>query len=412
MTVLNGRYELGELLGRGGMGEVRLARDHRLERLVAVKLLRPELAGQASVRRRFEAEARAAAQVVHPNVVLVLDTGEQDGVPFIVMEQMSGQTLRHAIKRGPMSPERVQDLALQVLAALSAAHRAGLVHRDIKPGNILEDDDGGWKVADFGIAKSLELADGDLTSVGLVLGTPAYLAPERLGGSPATVASDLYAVGVVLYECLAGRPPFAADSPLALATLVATQRPEPIRTHRRDLPGPLASAIDRALAADPVDRFDTAAEMALALDPAGARAAPALDATTVVDTASTVDARVARAGDDTVAVDVTRPTRVGLPVPTANAGFGDGAGGAATIAVPSPVAGSRAPRRAGIWAAAIAAGVLVVSLLVVLTSSHGPTAAGVTHPGSPSSTVSPTATSVLPAGLDGALRQLEHEVKP
>ena len=401
MTVLNGRYEVGELLGRGGMGEVRLARDHRLERLVAVKLLRPELAHQDSVRRRFEAEARAAAQVLHPRVVLVLDTGEQDGVPFIVMEQMSGRTLRHALDRGPLSPERVEDLALQVLAALSAAHRAGLVHRDIKPGNILADDDGGWKVADFGIAKSLELAGGDLTSVGLVLGTPAYLAPERLGGAPATVASDVYAVGVVLYECLAGRPPFAADSPLALATLVATQRPEPITSRCPDLPGPLAAAIDRAMAADPADRFATAAEMALAIDPGSAEAVAGLDATTAI--AAPVAASAAT--DATIALDATRPARVGLPVPPAPA---EGA----TIAVPFTAAAHWPPRRTVVWAAAIAAGVLVVALFIALASSHGPATPGVARTTSSGGAAPPTATSVLPAGLDGALRQLEREVKP
>jgi serine/threonine-protein kinase len=381
------------------MGEVRLATDHRLDRLVAVKLLRSELAGQASVRRRFEAEARAAAQVVHPNVVLVLDTGEQDGVPFIVMEQMSGQTLRHALARGPMTPAAAQDLARQVLSALAAAHRAGLVHRDIKPGNILEADEGLWKVADFGIAKSLELADGDLTSVGLVLGTPAYLAPERLSGKPATVASDLYAVGVVLYECLAGRPPFAAESPIALAALVATQRPDPIRTHRPDLPESLAAAIDRAMAADPADRFATAAEMAVTLDPTST---DVIDATTAVggDLPTPADPTPA---DPTLAFDVTRPTRAALPVQPLHKAD-------PTIALPAPSTRYRPPQRRTVWAAAIAAGVLVVALVVAVSTTHGPTSAATTHT-TPPTTASLTATGVLPAGLDSALRQLEHEVK-
>jgi serine/threonine-protein kinase len=395
VTLLLGRYELGELLGQGGMGEVRLARDHKLARMVAVKLLRPELAGQASVRRRFEAEARAAARVVHPNVVVVLDTGEHDGVPFIVMEQMSGRTLRHVIERGPMSAERVRSVALQVLAALNAAHRAGLVHRDIKPGNILEGESGQWKVADFGIAKSLELADGDLTSVGLVLGTPAYLAPERLGGTPATVASDLYAVGVVLYECLAGRPPFEADNPLALATLVSTQRPEPVRARRSDVPASLAATVDRAMALDPADRFETAAGMALAIEPNATTALGVSNPTIAVD--------------PTIALDATRPSRVRLPVPPPDRAD-------ATVALRSPAGNSpaayRSRRRLGVWAAAIAAGVVALSLLVALTKVPG--RASTAGPGttSPPTTATLTATSALPAGLDGALRQLEREVQP
>ena len=393
VTVLNGRYELGELLGRGGMGEVRLATDHRLDRLVAVKLLRPELAGQASVRRRFEAEARAAAQVLHPNVVLVLDTGEQDGIPFIVMEQMSGQTLRHALARGPMTPTAAQDLARQVLSALAAAHRAGLVHRDIKPGNILEADEGLWKVADFGIAKSLELPDGDLTSVGLVLGTPAYLAPERLSGNPATVASDLYAVGVVLYECLAGRPPFAAESPIALAALVATQRPDPIRTHRPDLPESLAAAIDRAMAAEPAERFATAVEMAGALDPTST---DALVATSAIDATTALGGDLPTLADPTIARPTLADPTIALP----------------TIALPSPAARDRASSRRAVWPAAVAAGVLAVSLLVALATSRRPTSVAIPHNTTPPTTASLTAASILPAGLDNALRQLEHDVTP
>jgi serine/threonine-protein kinase len=290
----------------------------------------------------------------------------------------------------------VRSVALQVLAALNAAHRAGLVHRDIKPGNILEGESGQWKVADFGIAKSLELADGDLTSVGLVLGTPAYLAPERLGGAAATVASDLYSVGVVLYECLAGRPPFEADNPLALATLVSTQRPEPVRARRSDVPASLAATVDRAMAPDPADRFETAAGMALAVEPNATTSRGASDPTIAVG--------------PTIALDATRPSRVRLPVPQPDRA-------AATVALPTPAGNSpadtyRSRRRLGVWAAAIAAGVVALSLLVALTKAPG--RASTAGPGttSPPTTATLTVTSTLPAGLDGALRQLEREVQP
>jgi serine/threonine protein kinase len=372
------RYELGDLLGRGGMGEVRLSVDHKLDRVVAVKLLRQDMAAQPSIRRRFEAEARAAAQVVHPNVVLVLDTGEQDGVPFIVMERLSGRTLREEIREGPLTAAATQRVGLQVLAALDAAHRAGLVHRDIKPGNILVADPGVWKVADFGIAKSLEAADSELTSAGLVLGTPAYLAPERLNGTPATVSSDLYAVGAVLYQCLTGRPPFEADSPLALAALVATQRPEPLAQCRPDLAPRLAATVERAMAADPADRFRSARAMAAALQEA-------------------IDDE-----DDTVALDATRRSPARLPVPPATVAPATAApatAAPATVALPSSRPRLR-PRVAPVAAVATALVVVVVIVIALLAGGGG------------SRANAPTTPTSVPAGLDRALRQLEHDVLP
>lgn len=267
---VGGRYALDELIGRGGMGEVHAAWDLRLERPVAIKTLREDVAAQRSVRRRFEAEARSAARLVHPNVVAVYDSGEADGIPYMVMELLSGRSLRDEIASGPMQVSEVRSLASQVLGALAAAHSAGIVHRDIKPANILMTEDGRWKVSDFGIAKSVQMQDADETVTGMVLGTPAYLAPERLFGGEASPAGDVYSLGVILYEALAGRRPFHADSPEGWAAVIAAQAPEPLAAHRPDVPPAIVAVIEKSVSRDPAGRFTSASEMADAL---GARAA-------------------------------------------------------------------------------------------------------------------------------------------
>lgn len=247
------------------MGEVHSAWDGRLERPVAIKTLRSDVAAQPAARRRFEAEARSAARLVHPNVVAVYDSGEDGGIPYLVMELLPGRSLRDEIARGPMPVEAVRSVASQVLGALDAAHAAGIVHRDIKPANILEADDGRWKVGDFGIAKSVQMQGGDETVTGMVLGTPAYLAPERLFGGEATPAGDLYSLGVILYEALAGRRPFHADSPEGWAAVISAQAAEPLTGVRPDVPQPMTAAIGRAISRDPAVRFASAADMAEAL---------------------------------------------------------------------------------------------------------------------------------------------------
>jgi len=233
-VLIGNRYELGPLLRRGGMADVHAGHDQRLERQVAVKLLRPDMAERDDVRLRFESEARAAARLSHPNAVAVFDTGEHDGQPYIVMERLPGRTLADVIAQGPVSPTWLVPVATGVLSALGAAHDAGIVHRDVKPGNILLTDDGTAKIADFGIAKSAEMVTGtaggsvDLTLTGQLVGTPAYLAPERLAGAPATFLSDLYSMGVVLYEALAGVKPFTGDSFIAVAQAVQAGRHQPL----------------------------------------------------------------------------------------------------------------------------------------------------------------------------------------
>jgi eukaryotic-like serine/threonine-protein kinase len=261
-SVLAERYELGRVLGRGGMGEVRVARDRRLGREVAVKLLaRPALS--AADRARFEAEARAAAAVTHPNVVAVYDYGVEP-VPYLVMECLPGRTLADDLQFGPLAIARAVEIVRDVLAGLGAAHEKDVVHRDIKPGNVLFADDGSAKVADFGIATS---GDGSgLTETGMVVGTPAYVAPERLEGEPASVRSDVYAVGVMLHEALTGERPFTGDSPIAVAYAVHHGDVRPVAQVRPEVAPALSDVVMRAMARDPQARYDSAQALADALD--------------------------------------------------------------------------------------------------------------------------------------------------
>ena len=262
-----GRYRIEGPLGRGGMAEVRAGTDLRLNRPVAVKFLLPEMAAREDIRRRFEAEARAAASLTDPHAVAVYDTGEHDGLPYIVMERLPGETLADRIAAGPQDPAWVRQVAVEVLAALGAAHAAGLVHRDVKPGNILITADNHAKIADFGIAKSLEDTDGslDLTGTGQLLGTPAYLPPERLDGGPATAQSDLYSLGVVMYEALTGRCPFPGETPVATAMAIVAGEYPPLNDVRPGLDPVLVTTVDRAMATEPAQRFESAAAMATAL---------------------------------------------------------------------------------------------------------------------------------------------------
>lgn len=254
------------------MGEVYDGWDERLRRPVAVKVLRPELASNPDIRLRFETEARTAATLNHPNVVAVHDSGDDRGIPFIVMERLPGPTLSDEIAGQPMSPQRVRTVLIDVLAAVSAAHAAGILHRDIKPGNVLFTAAGAVKVADFGIAKTAETTP---TATGEVLGTVAYLSPERIAGRPATVSDDLYAVGVVGYEALTGRRPFGGDNILSLAQNILTQQPQPLPSVRPDADPALTRVVEQAMSRRPDDRFASADAMRIALtSPAPAVAQP------------------------------------------------------------------------------------------------------------------------------------------
>jgi serine/threonine-protein kinase len=262
--VLGGRYELGRVLGRGGMAEVRDAWDKRLGRPVAVKLLYPSVSTQPDTRRRFAVEARAAAALNHPHVVAVHDTGVHDGRHYIVLERLPGQNLADVLARnGPLSPGHVRAIMHDVLSALEAAHASGVLHRDIKPANILFTQQGGVKIADFGVAKS---ADTPQTLTNRVFGTMAYLPADRIAGRPATASDDLYAVGVCAYEALTARRAYPQDNLSALADAIGAGQLAPLASLRPDVDPALATTIERAIARDPRWRFGTAGQMRASLD--------------------------------------------------------------------------------------------------------------------------------------------------
>jgi eukaryotic-like serine/threonine-protein kinase len=260
------RYRLDRRLGVGGMATVQLAFDTRLERNVAVKLLAEHLADDPSFVSRFRREALAAARLVHPNIVQVFDFGSDSasGRQFIVMEYVEGHSCAELLRdRGPMPPRDAVEILTQACRGLDYAHRNGVVHRDVKPGNLMVNTDGVVKLADFGIAKAAE--QSDITKVGSVLGTAAYLSPEQARGEPAGPASDMYALGVVSFQLMAGRLPYEAASLTDLARLQEQGAPPRLDREVRDVPPELAMAVARALARDPERRYADAAEMEDAL---------------------------------------------------------------------------------------------------------------------------------------------------
>ena len=259
-----GRYQLEQQLGHGGMASVYHARDTGLDRAVAVKLLADNLAGDEELRKRFLREARLAARLSHPNVVNVFDAGEHEGRPYIVMELVEGATLAG---RGPVPAEEARGLALQAARGLADAHHAGLIHRDIKPGNLLLRGDGTLKIADFGIARAAETTR--LTQAGTVLGTAAYLAPEQALGEEVTPAADVYSLGALVYELLTGRLPFEFDSLADLAEKQRAMAITPVRELAPETPRALEDLVMRCLARNPSYR-PTAAELVRELEPAAA----------------------------------------------------------------------------------------------------------------------------------------------
>ncbi|HKH16792.1 MAG TPA: protein kinase [Solirubrobacteraceae bacterium] len=275
-TLFADRYRLERRLGVGGMATVQLALDTRLERRVAVKLLAEHLATDSNFVSRFRREALAAARLVHPNIVQVFDFGsdEETGRQYIVMEFVDGPSCAEILRElGRLEPDDAVSILTQACRGLDYAHRNGVVHRDVKPGNLLRSRDGGQvKLADFGIAKAAE--HSDMTKVGSVLGTAAYLSPEQARGEPAGPASDLYALGVVSYQLLAGRLPFEAASLTDLARQQDTSAPPPLHVVDPEIPRPLSLVVARALERNPDDRFADAAAMERALDDAMRGVAP------------------------------------------------------------------------------------------------------------------------------------------
>jgi hypothetical protein len=260
-TIVDDRYDVGRGLGSGGMGEVFLARDRVLRRDVALKVLRRQYAGDSEFAERFLREARSAASLSHPNIVQVYDRGEtEDGASYIAMEYVPGGTLKEKISReGPLAAREAAALGAQVAEALGAAHDRGMVHRDIKPQNVLLTEKGDAKVADFGIARAGSSVT--ISKTGSVMGTAGYMSPEQALGEPATPKSDLYSLGVVLYEALTGELPFTADNPIAVSMKHVTEPLRPPRELDPTIPEGMNALVTKLMAKDPEDRYASADEL-------------------------------------------------------------------------------------------------------------------------------------------------------
>ncbi|MDT0274379.1 Stk1 family PASTA domain-containing Ser/Thr kinase [Blastococcus goldschmidtiae] len=264
--VLGERYEIGGVLGRGGMAEVHLGRDLRLGREVAVKVLRSDLARDPSFQVRFRREAQASASLNHPAIVAVYDTGEDrtalGATPYIVMEYVEGETLRDVLRReGALSPERAMTLAADISGALDFSHRNGIVHRDVKPGNVMITPQGTVKVMDFGIARAVSDSAATMTSTAAVIGTAQYLSPEQARGESVDARSDVYSLGCLLYELATGAPPFTGDSPVSVAYQHVREDPRLPSSINPAVPAELDAILLKAMSKNPANRYQSAAEM-------------------------------------------------------------------------------------------------------------------------------------------------------
>src|SRR5947208_4591895 len=257
---LNGRYRLDALIGSGGMSTVYRAFDSVLERRVAIKLMHRDIAADTDQLERFRREARAVAQLSHPHIVGVIDAGEEDGRPYIVFEYVEGETLKDRIRRlGRLPVDEAIAYAIEIARALGAAHARHIVHRDVKPQNVLIDEEGSAKVTDFGIARSLD--EEGLTAEGRVLGTTDYVSPEQALGQPVTGQSDLYSLGVVLYEMLTGEVPFRGENQVAVAMKHVRDAMPDVQAKRPEVSAALAKVIDTATAKRVADRYADDAEL-------------------------------------------------------------------------------------------------------------------------------------------------------
>jgi serine/threonine-protein kinase len=311
-TTLGGRYVLAELIARGGMGEIWRAEDSLLGRTVAVKVLLPSLSGDPGFAARFQAEARAMAALSDSSedgprapagIVEIYDYGQADGMAFLVMQYIDGESLHERLSRsGALPPSQVMAVVAQAARALQVAHDRGIVHRDVKPGNLLVRRDGRLVLTDFGIARMV--ASDRVTEDGAIIGTAAYLSPEQVAGAPITPATDVYALGVVAYECLTLRRPFEAETPIAVALMHSRDRPPPLPS---DIPAEVRSVVMRALSKKPGDRWSSARAMADAAQTAGANALAR----------EAARAAAAREAAAKAAARLARSVRPGSPAPPA-----------------------------------------------------------------------------------------------
>src|SRR4051794_37158897 len=265
--LLGGRYQVGELLGYGGMAEVHRGRDLRLGRDVAIKTLRHDLARDATFQLRFRREAQNAAQLNHPAIVAVYDTGEEHGsageeLPYIVMEFVNGRTLKEVLTaEGRLTPRRALELSADICSALDFSHRHGIIHRDIKPGNVMLTQTGQVKVMDFGIARALASGASTMTQTSAVIGTAQSLSPEQARGGAVDARSDVYAPGCVIYELLCGQPPFVGDNPVSVAYQHVREDPKAPSETNRDVTPAVDAIVLKALSKNPANRYQSAGEM-------------------------------------------------------------------------------------------------------------------------------------------------------
>jgi len=324
--VIGGRYELQDLLGRGGMAEVRRALDTRLGRPVAIKQLRADLATDPTFQARFRREAQSAAGLNHPNIVAVYDTGEETDsgtgvrVPYIVMELVEGKTLREVLRDGrKILPERALELTQGVLDALSYSHRAGIIHRDIKPANVMLTQSGSVKVMDFGIARAVADTSATMTQTAAVIGTAQYLSPEQARGETVDARSDIYSAGCLMYELLVGRPPFVGDSPVSVAYQHVREAPVPPSQLDPVITPDIDAVTLKALAKDPADRYQSAREMKADITRvlAGQQATAVVPRVRDAATAATLAVPVMAGGSTRVAPPVPPPPTAIAPQPAA-----------------------------------------------------------------------------------------------
>ncbi|MDO9379853.1 MAG: Stk1 family PASTA domain-containing Ser/Thr kinase [Nocardioidaceae bacterium] len=363
---LGDRYELGGLLGRGGMADVHVGRDLRLGRTVAIKRLRTDLASDPTFLARFRREAQSAAALNHPSIVAVYDTGDSTGpdgqaLPYIVMEYVEGQTLREVMQDGrKIMPQRSLEITADILSALDYSHRAGIVHRDIKPGNVMLTPSGQVKVMDFGIARAIADSSSAMTQTAAVVGTAQYLSPEQARGEQVDARSDIYSTGCLLFELLTGRPPFVGDSPVSVAYQHVREEPPVPSSINPELTRQMDTIVAKALAKRTDERYQSAAEMRTDIE----RAVAGLE----VSATTAAPAAMYGAGDQATQV-------AGAAVPAA----------ATTVQRREPVAAEEGRSRRGLWI-----GLLVVLLVLIGVGAYAYTQMGPDEAAQPQTVVVPS----------------------